>query len=77
MFGLSWEAASLFIFTPWFGFGIQYEAPSFMYYNPTVLNGAWVGWGRNIPLVDGGFRYMHTEDRTVARYCPELDRYGD
>lgn len=75
LFGFTWDAASFYLFTPWIGVGVRYEAPSYLHYMPTVVSGAWLGWGRK-PQVEGEMRYAHGEDLSFSRYCPELERYG-
>ena len=71
MYGFSWNAATLYVFTPWAGIGFDYEALSPMHEPPTVKTGIWFGWG-NRPLVEGGFRYLHDEGFMKLRYCEEL-----
>ena len=70
VYGLSWNALSLYIFTPWIGFGVEYASPHPMYQPPAVATGYFLGWGRNKPE-DGGFRYRHSDEHRRIRYSEE------
>jgi hypothetical protein len=72
IFGLSWNAASIYLFTPWLGFGVNYEAPVIWAVGPYTKTGIWLGWGRQ-PVMQGGVRYKHGTEHKLIRYCRELE----
>lgn len=72
IFGLSWNAASIHLFTPWLGFGFNYDNPFVGTVGPYTQTGIWVGWGRQT-VDEGQLRYKGSTGHTFLRYCKELE----